>query len=111
MTVLMRADVPGMTSAQFDVVFKPLIDQLKLFPGFITHASGPVGGTLGERGLRADDAAGWFDRSARNPVSAPRPLLHPLRAIEGRAISMDALSIRAERKREAWLTIPAVSLV
>jgi heme-degrading monooxygenase HmoA len=44
MTVLMRADVPGMTSAQFDVVFKPLIDQLKVAPGFITHASGPVGG-------------------------------------------------------------------
>jgi heme-degrading monooxygenase HmoA len=44
MTVLMRADIHGMTSEQFDVVFKPLIDQLKLFPGFIANASGPVAG-------------------------------------------------------------------
>lgn len=45
MTVLMRADVPGMNSEQFEVVFAPLIDQLKAFPGYIAHASGPVQGS------------------------------------------------------------------
>jgi heme-degrading monooxygenase HmoA len=42
MTVLMRAEVPGMTADQFEVLFAPLIDQLKGFPGFIANASGPV---------------------------------------------------------------------
>ncbi len=45
MTILMRADVPGMTSEQFEVVFAPLIDQLKAFPGYINHASGPLPGS------------------------------------------------------------------
>lgn len=44
MTVLMRAEIPGMTEEQFQVVFAPVIDQLKAFPGFITHASGPSPG-------------------------------------------------------------------
>lgn len=44
MTVLMRAELPGITSEQFEVVFAPVIDQLKAFPGFISNASGPVPG-------------------------------------------------------------------
>lgn len=44
MSVLMRAEVPGMTVEQFEVFFAPLIDQIKVFPGFIDHASGPVPG-------------------------------------------------------------------
>lgn len=42
MSVLMRAQVPGMNAEQFEVTFAPLLDQLKVYPGFITHASGPV---------------------------------------------------------------------
>ena len=42
MTDLMRAVVAGMTSEQFDVVFAPLIDQLKPYPGFIGNDSGPI---------------------------------------------------------------------
>lgn len=42
MAVLMRAELPGITSEQFEVVFAPVIDQLKAFPGFIANASGPA---------------------------------------------------------------------
>lgn len=45
MSVLMRAEVPGMTSEQFEVVFAPLIDSLKAYPGYIAHASGPLPGS------------------------------------------------------------------
>ncbi len=44
MAVLMRAEVPGITSEQFEDIFAPLIDQLKAFSGFTVHASGPVPG-------------------------------------------------------------------
>jgi len=40
----MRAELPGVTPEQFEVVFAPVIDQLKAFPGFIANASGPVPG-------------------------------------------------------------------
>lgn len=46
MTVLIRAEIPGMTSEQFEVLFAPVIDQLKAFPGFIANASGPVPGAI-----------------------------------------------------------------
>lgn len=42
MSILMLAELPGITSEQFEVVFAPVIDQLKAFPGFIANASGPV---------------------------------------------------------------------
>lgn len=42
MSVLMRAELPGITPEQFEAVFAPVIDQLKVFPGFIANASGPV---------------------------------------------------------------------
>jgi heme-degrading monooxygenase HmoA len=42
MTVLMRTEVPGMTADQFEVLFAPLVDQFKAFPGFIANASGPI---------------------------------------------------------------------
>ncbi|MDE3230823.1 MAG: hypothetical protein KGO05_13170 [Chloroflexota bacterium] len=42
MTVLMRAELPGITSEQFETIFAPVIDQLKVFPGFVAHASGLV---------------------------------------------------------------------
>lgn len=45
MTVLMRAELPGITSEQFEVDFAPLIDQLKVYPGFILNASGPLPGS------------------------------------------------------------------
>jgi len=44
MAILMRQDVPGMTTDQFNTLFAPLIDQLKSFPGFIVNASGPTTG-------------------------------------------------------------------
>ena len=44
MSVLMRADVPGMTEEQFQVMFAPLIEQLKTYPGFLDHSSGPFPG-------------------------------------------------------------------
>ena len=44
MTVLMRADLPGITSEQFEALFAPIIAQLQTFPGFISNASGPVSG-------------------------------------------------------------------
>lgn len=44
MTVLMRAEIPGMTEEQFQAVFVPVIDQIKAFPGFIANASGPLPG-------------------------------------------------------------------
>lgn len=42
MAILMRQDVPGMTSGQFDALFVPLLDQIKAFPGFVANASGPT---------------------------------------------------------------------
>ena len=44
MAVLMRAEIPGVTEEQFQVLFVPVIDQLKAFPGFLINASGPVPG-------------------------------------------------------------------
>ena len=44
MAVLMRQDVPTMTTQQFEALFGPLADQIKSFPGFIAHASGPIQG-------------------------------------------------------------------
>jgi quinol monooxygenase YgiN len=44
MTILMRAEISGMAEEQFQVVFAPLIEQLKVYPGFIVHASGPLPG-------------------------------------------------------------------
>lgn len=44
MAVLMRAEISGMAEEQFQVVFAPLIEQLKVYPGFIVHASGPLTG-------------------------------------------------------------------
>ena len=40
MAVSMRAEVPGMTEEQFQVLFAPLIEQLKTYPGFLDHSSG-----------------------------------------------------------------------
>ncbi len=42
MAILMSAELAGITSEQFEVVFAPMIDQLKVYPGFIANASGPV---------------------------------------------------------------------
>jgi heme-degrading monooxygenase HmoA len=42
MSVLMRAEVPGMTAEQFEALFVPIIGQFKAFPGFIANASGPA---------------------------------------------------------------------
>lgn len=44
MSVLMRHEVPGMTADQANALMAPLLDQLKTFPGFVSHASGPVAG-------------------------------------------------------------------
>ena len=44
MPILMRAELPGITSEQFEGLFAPVLDQLKVFPGFIANASGPVPG-------------------------------------------------------------------
>lgn len=44
MAILMRQEVPGMTTGQFDAIFAPLLDQIKTFPGFIANASGPLSG-------------------------------------------------------------------
>jgi len=44
MAILMREEVPGMTTDQFNTLFAPLIEQLKSFPGFIANASGPIPG-------------------------------------------------------------------
>ena len=40
MAILMRQEVPGVTVEQFNQLFAPLLDQLKAFPGFISHISG-----------------------------------------------------------------------
>lgn len=45
MSVLMRTEVAGLAPEQFEVLFVPLLDQLKVFPGFIAHASGPTPGS------------------------------------------------------------------
>lgn len=41
MSVLMRTEIPGMTEEGFQALFAPLIEQLKAYPGFTVHASGP----------------------------------------------------------------------
>lgn len=42
MTVLMRTELPGITVEQFEALFATVIDQLKVYPGFVANASGPV---------------------------------------------------------------------
>lgn len=42
MAILMRQEVPGMTADQAEALMAPIIDQLKTFPGFIAHATGPT---------------------------------------------------------------------
>lgn len=44
MAVLMRHELQGVTAEQIEPVIGPLIEQLKTFPGFVDHASGPFPG-------------------------------------------------------------------
>lgn len=44
MAVLMRHELPGVTVEQTEPLIAPLIEQLKVFPGFVFHASGPIPG-------------------------------------------------------------------
>lgn len=44
MPILMRHEAPGMTASQSESLMAPLFDQLKSFPGFITHVSGAIPG-------------------------------------------------------------------
>lgn len=44
MAILMRQEAPGMPPEVFAAQFAPLLAQMKTFPGFIAHASGPIPG-------------------------------------------------------------------
>lgn len=44
MSVLMRHELPGVTAEQAEPLIAPLLEQLKTFPGFVAHASGPFPG-------------------------------------------------------------------
>ena len=42
MAILMSQEVPGMTAGQAEALIAQILDQLKTFPGFIAHATGPT---------------------------------------------------------------------
>lgn len=44
MPVLMRHETPGITSEQAEALTAPIRDQLRTYPGFIAHSSGPTPG-------------------------------------------------------------------
>lgn len=66
MAILMSAELPGITSEQFEVVFAPVIDQLKVYPGFIANASGPV--PKGYQVIEVWDSQGDHERWVREVI-------------------------------------------
>ena len=38
----MQTETPGMTVEQFNAAFAPLLERIKMWPGFIMNASGPT---------------------------------------------------------------------
>ncbi len=66
MAILMSAELPGITSEQFEVVFAPVIDQLKVYPGFIANASGPV--PEGYQVIEVWDSQGDHERWVREVI-------------------------------------------
>jgi heme-degrading monooxygenase HmoA len=44
MAILMREEVPGMTTDQFNALFAPLVERITSFPGFLANAVGPIPG-------------------------------------------------------------------
>ena len=44
MAVELRAEIRGMTKAQYDQAISQVQDQLRRAPGFVSHAAGPIDG-------------------------------------------------------------------
>ena len=47
MSILMTAEVPGMTQEMVDGMTSQLMDEQKTQPGFVIHANGPIDGGWG----------------------------------------------------------------
>jgi hypothetical protein len=79
MTVLMRQNVPGMTTDQFDALFTPLLDQIGTFPGFIANASGPMpGGYQVSEVWESQDAHERWVREVIAPIMQRAGMNQPL---------------------------------